>query len=47
MPSFHDLESGKEPIYNKTKQLLQSSSKHQKIKGVAGSGKPLSLQEDV
>ncbi|OUA62389.1 ATP-dependent helicase [Bacillus thuringiensis serovar thailandensis] len=44
MPSFHDLESGKEPIYNKKqKQLLQSSSKHQKIKGVAGSGKTLVL----
>ncbi|MGG0240787.1 AAA family ATPase [Bacillus rhizoplanae] len=44
IPSFHDLESGKEPIYNKKqKQLLQSSSKHQKIKGVAGSGKTLVL----
>lgn len=44
MPSFHDLESGKEHAYNeKQKRLIQSTSSKQKIKGVAGSGKTLVL----
>jgi hypothetical protein len=43
-PSFHDLESGKEPFYNrKQRDLIKSSPSKQKIKGVAGSGKTIVL----
>lgn len=47
-PPFHTIEQGIEINYsNKQKELLNSKASHQKIKGVAGSGKTLVLAKRV